>query len=65
MSINALVKPQPGHSIWKIVFHKQGIRIFIEKVILSKTDTMKYRVTILKILFAIIYFLNKYIFIYF
>ena len=41
MSINALVKPQPGHSIWKIVFHKQGIKISIEKIIFSKIDTMK------------------------
>jgi hypothetical protein len=41
MSINALVNPQPGHSIRKIVFHKQGIKISIEKIILSKIDKTK------------------------
>lgn len=41
ISTNPLVKPQPKHSILKINFHKQGINIFIEKVILRKIDTMK------------------------
>ena len=60
-SINALIKPQPGHSIWKIDFHKQGIKISIEKIVFSKIDTMKKKATILKSLFAIIYFFKKYI----
>lgn len=39
--INAVVRPHPGHLKPKMVFHKQGIQIFILKIDFTRTEIIK------------------------
>jgi hypothetical protein len=41
IAIKALVSPQPGHSIPKILFHRHGIRISMENTSFKKIENRK------------------------